>query len=391
MVMVEIVLYLQKIELMNNPFVTTGYAGEEYFCDRVEETRELRSLLVNENNVAIISPRRLGKTELIYHVFDCDEFRDSYYCFLVDIYATKSLSDFVNLLGKSVLDTLKPKGRSVWEKFILTVSSIRSEISFDMNGMPSWSIGLGEIRNPAATLDEIFSYLQNADRPCIVAIDEFQQITKYEDSTVEATLRTYVQRTTNAHFIFSGSQRHLMDGMFISPSRPFYQSVTIMNLQPLALSKYTEFAVIKFRERERDLDPEVVSILYKRFDAVTSYIHRTLNVLFSRTEKGCRCGTDIIEETIDFIVKQSSDTYEYLLYQMPVKQRDVFLAIASAKEAKEVTGSSFIRKYGLVSPSSVSSAVKSLLDKDFITNDKGVYSVYDKFFLLWLDRKGYLV
>lgn len=391
MVMVEIVLYLQKIELMNNPFVTTGYAGEEYFCDRVEETRELRSLLVNENNVAIISPRRLGKTELIYHVFDCDEFRDSYYCFLVDIYATKSLSDFVNLLGKSVLDTLKPKGRSVWEKFILTVSSIRSEISFDMNGMPSWSIGLGEIRNPAATLDEIFSYLQNADRPCIVAIDEFQQITKYEDSTVEATLRTYVQRTTNAHFIFSGSQRHLMDGMFISPSRPFYQSVTIINLQPLALSKYTEFAVIKFRERERDLDPEVVSILYKRFDAVTSYIHRTLNVLFSRTEKGCRCGTDIIEETIDFIVKQSSDTYESLLYQMPVKQRDVFLAIASAKEAKEVTGSSFIRKYGLVSPSSVSSAVKSLLDKDFITNDKGVYSVYDKFFLLWLDRKGYLV
>ena len=389
--MVEIVLYLQKIELMNNPFITTGYAGEEYFCDRVEETRELRSLLVNENNVAIISPRRLGKTELIYHVFDCDEFRDSYYCFLVDIYATKSLSDFVNLLGKSVLDTLKPKGRSVWEKFILTVSSIRSEISFDMNGVPSWSIGLGEIRNPAATLDEIFSYLQNADRPCIVAIDEFQQITKYEDSTVEATLRTYVQRTTNAHFIFSGSQRHLMDGMFISPSRPFYQSVTIINLQPLALSKYTEFAVIKFRERERDLDTEVVSILYKRFDAVTSYIHRTLNVLFSRTEKGCRCGTDIIEETIDFIVKQSSDTYESLLYQMPVKQRDVFLAIASAKEAKEVTGSSFIRKYGLVSPSSVSSAVKSLLDKDFITNDKGVYSVYDKFFLLWLDRKGYLV
>lgn len=389
--MMEIVLYLQKIEIMNNPFVTTGYAGEEYFCDRVEETRDLRSLLVNENNVALISPRRLGKTELIYHVFDCGEFRDSYYCFLVDIYATRSLSDFVNLLGKSVLDTLKPKGKSVWEKFILTVSSIRSEISFDMNGMPSWSIGLGEIRNPAATLDEIFSYLQNADRPCIVAIDEFQQVTKYEDSTVEATIRTYVQRTTNAHFIFSGSQRHLMDGMFTSPSRPFYQSVTIMNLQPLALSKYTEFAVNKFRERERDLDPEVVSILYTRFEAVTSYIHRALNVLFSRTEKGCRCGTDIIDEAIDFIVKQSSDTYESLLYQMPVKQRDVFLAIASAKKAKEVTGSSFIRKYGLVSPSSVSSAVKSLLDKDFITNDKGVYSVYDKFFLLWLDRKGYLV
>ena len=66
---------------MRNPFVTNGYAGAEYFCDRVEETGDLRSLLTNEHNVALISPRRLGKTELISHVFDCEEFKESYYCF----------------------------------------------------------------------------------------------------------------------------------------------------------------------------------------------------------------------------------------------------------------------------------------------------------------------
>ena len=205
---------------MRNPFVTNGYAGADYFCDRVTETADLRSLLGNENNLALISPRRLGKTELINHVFDCDEFRNDYYCFLVDVYASKSLSDFVNLLGKAVLDTLKPKGKAVWEVFLSAVNSLRAEISFDINGQPSWSVGLGEIRNPAATLDEIFTYLQNADKPCIVAIDEFQQIAKYPESTVEATIRTYVQKTTNAHFIFSGSQRHLMNGIFTSPSRP---------------------------------------------------------------------------------------------------------------------------------------------------------------------------
>ena len=48
---------------MKNPFVTNGYAGAEYFCDRVKETATLRDLLVNENNVALISPRRLGKTD----------------------------------------------------------------------------------------------------------------------------------------------------------------------------------------------------------------------------------------------------------------------------------------------------------------------------------------
>lgn len=373
---------------MRNPFVTSGYASAEYFCDRVTETADLRTLLRNENNIALISPRRIGKTELINHVFDCDEFRNDYHCFLIDIYASKSLNDLVNLLGKAMLDALKPKGKAVWEKFLSAVSSLRPEISFDINGQPVWSVGLGEINNPAVTLDEIFTYLQNADKPCIVAIDEFQQITKYPEPTVEATIRTYVQRTTNAHFIFSGSQRHVMNGMFTSPSRPFYQSVTVINLQPLSPDKYTEFAVEKFRQNGKSLDPAVVKTIYNRFDGVTSYIHRVLNILYSKTEEGGRCYAGMIEEAIDFLVRMSSDSYESLLYQMPIKQRNLLLAIASEGKASSITGGKFIKKYSLLSASSVSAALKGLLDKDFLTEDKGVYSLYDKFFVIWLEKKG---
>ena len=147
---------------MKNPFVTNGYAGAEYFCDRVRETTLLRDLLVNENNVALISPRRLGKTDLIWHVFADERIRRTHYCFVVDIYATKNLSDFVNMLGKAVMDELRPRGKSAWENFIAMVSSLRSEISFDINGSPTWSVGLGAINNPAVTLDEIFTYLNQA-------------------------------------------------------------------------------------------------------------------------------------------------------------------------------------------------------------------------------------
>lgn len=261
-------------------------------------------------------------------------------------------------------------------------------ITFDINGQPTWSVGLGEIRNPAVTLDEIFTYLQNVDKLCIVAIDEFQQITKYPESTVEATIRTYVQRTTNAHFIFSGSHRHLMNGMFTSPSRPFYQSVTIINLKPIPLNRYTEFAVEKFEQGGKIFDSDVLAILYDRFDGVTSYIHRVLNILFSKTGAGEKCVPDMIDEALDFIVRMSSDSYESLLYQLPVKQRILFLAIASEGRASQITGGKFIKKYSLLSPSSVSSALNGLLEKDFVTEDKGSYSIYDKFFVLWLEKKG---
>lgn len=373
---------------MKNPFVTNGYAGAEYFCDRIEESKIIGNLLCNENNVALISPRRLGKTDLIWHIFNNETFQRDYYCFVVDIYATKSLNDFVNMFGKAVIDTLRPKGKKVWEKFISMVSSLRSEISFDMNGMPVWSVGLGTINNPAVTLNEIFSYLDNADKPCIVAIDEFQQIVRYEDETIEAIIRTYVQRCTNAHFIFSGSQRHLMNEMFTSPARPFYQSVTIINLQPLALDVYTDFCVSKFEQAGKCIERDVVRILYERFDAVTSYMHRILNVLFSKTNKGEICNVIMVDEAIDLIIRLSFDTYESLFYQMPEKQRMLFLAIAREGRVKEITGGTFVRKHKLISSSSVNSALKGLLEKDFVTMDKNMYYVYDHFFVLWLKFKG---
>lgn len=373
---------------MKNPFVTNGYAGAEYFCDRIEESKIIGDLLCNENNVALISPRRLGKTDLIWHIFNNETFQRDYYCFVVDIYATKSLNDFVNMFGKAVIDTLRPQGKKVWKKFISMVSSLRSEISFDMNGMPVWSVGLGTINNPAVTLNEIFSYLDNADKPCIVAIDEFQQIVRYEDETIEAIIRTYVQRCTNVHFIFSGSQRHLMNEMFTSPARPFYQSVAIINLQPLALDVYTDFCVSKFEQAGKCIERDVVRILYERFDAVTSYMHRILNVLFSKTNKGEICNAIMVDEAIDLIIRLSFDTYESLFYQMPEKQRMLFLAIAREGKVKEITGGTFVRKHKLISSSSVNSALKGLLEKDFVTMDKNMYCVYDHFFVLWLKFKG---
>ena len=132
----------------------------------------------------------------------------------------------------------------------------------------------------------------------------------------------------------------------------------------------------------------MVSELYTRFEAVTSYMHRVLNVLFFKTQAGETCTVEEVDHAIEYILRLSSDTYESLLYQMPEKQRTVFIAIAMEGKAREVNGAAFLKKYKLPSASSVSSALKGLLDKDFITVDKGVYMACDQFFVLWLKYKG---
>ena len=51
-----------------NPFLTAGYVGPDYFCDRKQEAEELIRNLDNDRNTTLISPRRYGKTGLIQQV-----------------------------------------------------------------------------------------------------------------------------------------------------------------------------------------------------------------------------------------------------------------------------------------------------------------------------------
>lgn len=373
---------------MRNPFVTKGYAGPEYFCDRQKETKDLVQLLTNENNMALISPRRLGKTDLIHHCFNQPEIKEHYYTFIIDIYATSSLSDFVVVFGKSILEELKPKGRKIWERFVSTIKSFQQEISFDINGNPVWGLGLGDVVNPATTLDEIFMYLNSADKPCIVAIDEFQKITEYPDGkNIEAALRTHIQRCPNATFLFSGSKRHLMSEIFSSPSRPFYQSVITMGLTPISIEKYEEFAIQQFRRNSKEIKEDVVEEVYHRFGGITQCLQRVMNVLFLFTDKGQSCEIGMVDEAINYLLNMLSDNFETQLSQLPERQRNVFRAIALEGSAKGVLSSAFIQKYHLQSSSSVSSALKALLEKDLVTQENGIYSVYDQFFALWMLKK----
>lgn len=369
---------------VDNPFVTTGYMGAEYFCDREKETQDITRYLTNGNNVALISPRRYGKSDLLRHCFSQKTIADNYYTFIVDIYSTKTVAEMVGKLGSAILETLKPKGKKTWEKFLTILSSVRSGISFDMNGQPSWTMSVGDIHSPTVTLDEIFDYLQNADRPCLVVIDEFQQITKYGDPNIEAEIRTHVQYCSNAHFVFSGSRRQLMGAIFTSPARPFYQSVTLYHLDRLPLDRYSEFCIAHFKKRGKKLDAAVVSSLYNQFDGVTYYMQRVMNELFSQTAIGAQCVETDVSKAVNEIIAISSPIYEDLMYQLPEKQSRVLIAVAKDGYAENVTSGGFTKRHGLASPNSVKSAIPALIDKGLLTQDKGVYKVYDLFFAIWL-------
>lgn len=370
-----------------NPFIVTGKIEPEYFCDRVTESARFVKSITNGNNLVIISPRRMGKTGLIQFCYDKPEITDKYYTFFIDILHTSSLREFTYLLGREIYETLLPRSRKMASLFIQTIKSISGKFGFDpITGMPTFNVELGDIDQPEYTLDEIFQYLANADKPCIVAIDEFQQIAKYPEKNIEAQLRTHIQKLSNCNFIFAGSERHMMQEMFTSAARPFYHSADMLELKAIAPEIYIPFIVGHFEKRNRRIAPDDVERVYNLFKGHTYYVQKTFNEAFADTPESEECTLETIQAAIDNMIASNDTIFREILSNIPEKQKELLYAIAKEGEAERITSAAFIKRHSLTSASSVQSAMKKLLEKDIITEINKVFSVTDRLFAMWMNR-----
>jgi AAA+ ATPase superfamily predicted ATPase len=370
---------------MKNPFLLKGYISEEYFCDRKKETENLTRFITNDNNVVLVSPRRMGKTGLIEHCFRQEEISNNYYTFFVDIYATRNLQEFVYKLGKEIFERLKPRGKRFVDNFFAVISSLRPAFKLDeTTGTPVFDIGIGEIRSAEITLEEIFKYLNTSDKPCIVAIDEFQQIAKYPEKNIEAILRTHVQKTTKTTFIFSGSQRHILHNMFFSASQPFYQSAVLQALDAIEKNEYVDFADKHFRRTRKNVDISFIERSYDLFEGHTFYVQAIMNQLFSELDEYEDCTDKMFAEAVRNRIFSYETLFSEILNLLPERQKEILYAVAKEGKAQNITSGEFVKKHFLHSTASTQTAARQLIEKEIFTRSGNVYSVYDRFFGLWL-------
>lgn len=365
-----------------NPFVTSGYVSPEYFCDRQKETEQLLRDIQGRCHTVIISPRRMGKTGLIQHCFHQDVIREQFYNIFIDIYATLCLDDFIYVFGNELIKQLRNK--KALDSFLRIVKSLRLDVKIDERGFLTASFGVGDIQDANKTLDELFAYISNADKPCVVAIDEFQQISRYPEKNVEALLRTYIQHCNNATFLFAGSQRHLLQNMFASASKPFYHSANLLSLKPIDKMAYTLFVREKFSQAGKNISDEQIAKVYDLFEGHTWYLQSVFYLLYYMSQPDCT--EELIDQAIERRIMDNEDIYASLLYGLPEKQQRLLKAIAVEGKASQMQSAAFVKKYNLSSASSVQSAANKLLDKDLITQELNYYAVNDRFFGMWLSR-----
>ena len=370
----------------NNPFLISGYYSPEFFCDREQETRTILDALHNGRNVTLTAPRRMGKTGLIRQVFyRLKEQQPDIVTFYLDIYSTQSLGDFVRLFAGTVLGQLDSAPQKALSRISRFVRSCRPVFTFDeLTGGPKVTIDVAPAEEEN-TLKEIFEYLGSSDKRCYVAIDEFQQIAEYQETGVEALLRSHIQFLPNVNFIFAGSRQHLMQEMFTSSKRPFYQSTQLLTIGAIQQDEYAGFATGHFAAHGVKLPQEVFNTIYEKYEGHTWYVQCLLNRLYGYDR-------DVDMELVSYATEQILAEYSYIYADLlkAYSSGQVRLLKAIAKEGcvKEVLAGDFISTYGLRAASSVSAAMKKLLENELVYQTADGYIIYDRFMGEWLRRQG---
>lgn len=377
-----------------NPFFTGASIPDAYFCDREQETSQLISLVENGKNVVLMSQRRIGKSSLINHVCNQSAIKERFNTLYVDLYGTRNYNDFVVAFQTKLLAApfaVNAKIRKDFDALVKgmyfsfgSVNAVSGTVEFPR-------IGATPAQQPKLSLESMFGFLEKTKKPTLVVFDEFQQIESYPER-MAAVLRSYIQQTNNARFIFSGSSKHMLNFMFHNSNQPFYKSSMPLNLDILQYDKYLDFAKRCFAEYDKSIDDDAVKFIYELFCGETAHIQDVMNITFSNLHKGENAGIDVVKDAVGSVLDMRDGSYRQLLNGIErEKVRNTLFCIAAMGVAKNLTSGDVMASFRLDNASSVQNALLALTDeRNPVVRKlaKGTYVLDDRMFEIWIAREG---
>lgn len=375
-------------EHINNPFLTRGFLKDEWFCDRATETEKLLSNVSNGVDTTLISPRKYGKTGLIFHLFhQIEKEKRPFKCIYVDLFHTSSLEDFVKALADELIKF--PQQTSFGQRVLDFIKRLRPVFSYDsLTGDPQVSFSYQLEAEKEQNLKNILEFLNSQQEPIILALDEFQQVTEYSEN-MEAILRSHIQNLHNIRFIFSGSQQAMMTEMFMSPKRPLFSQTQQVALDKIAEDQYAPFIKRLFHEGGMQIEDDVIQFIMDWTRRHTFYTQSLCNKVYSKHI--AHIDMDSAKLACSELLDENESSYIQYRELLTSPQWQMLIALAKEREVEQITSGAFLQKYNISGTTTARRTIQALIDKGLVLaipqKKQTTYMVYDVFFMHWLARE----
>jgi len=376
---------------MENPFVYGKVVRGEFFADREAESEELMADIASGQSVIIFSPRRYGKTSLILEVLDRAR-EEGLLAVYLDLFKVTSEEGFIAAYAKelaklqaggvrSVLRSLRELLPRLVPKVVLKSEKAGVEVEFEFDPRSERAPLLDDLFDAVATIGT------KSSKRAVVVFDEFQEIADWDGAgNVERQMRAHFQLHHSVSYIFMGSKRHLMQGIFQSKNRPFYRFGKHFPLGKIPRNEFAAFIQKRFEETGFQIITSAVDEILNVTEDHPYYTQLLCHILWDRTREVRTVTADDVSSALQEVFLREAHAFHDLWDMLPLKVRQLLVALAKEENPQvvQVYSSDFLQKHNLGSASSVQRAVSRLMVEEILEKLTGGYQFTDIFFKRWI-------
>ena len=371
----------------NKPFVFGVPTSGDNFTDRAKETERLVQNFRYGVNTVLISPRRWGKTSLVQKACSIAQ-SDKLKIVYLDIFSCRSERDFYDAFASAVLKQTSSKIEEWLENAKQLLSRISPRVTIGADPMTDFSISL-ETTPKNNDIDEILQLPEKIalKKGCniVVCIDEFQQISEFEDSkTFQKRLRTVWQLQKSVSYCLFGSKKHLMNELFEKKSLPFYKFGDAIYLNKIGTEDWIEYIYERFESTNKHIPRELAERICNMVDNHSSYVQQLAWLVWVHTD--ITATEQALETAFQDIIDQNTTLFEKQTESLTSYQMSYLKAILDGVH-HSFTTKEVLQKYQLGSSANVSVIKSSLLKKELIETDHGKVIIPDPIMKVWLKNK----
>lgn len=374
---------------MKNPFKYGSRVSGGAFFDREKIMRDMLGVIDGGNNIVLYGPRRYGKSSLVGEVMLRLRAK-GWVCTEINMMDVASLEDFVSQYARALYREVSP----ALERFAMLPDSFRRispKIGIDDDGKPELKFEISSRKIGVAALRDVFELpakICPAGRTLIV-LDEFQEVESLGlGAQFERTMRSIIQNQADIAYVFLGSKTHMLERMFSSPSRPFYNSAQKFVLPRPPADESRRFVVERFKSvgmtMPDHLAVKVVSLAGNvpyYVQAISSWVYNAVAGGKSRT-----VGAADVEEAFQSLYATETILLENIFVSRPESQR--LLMRALAKEPVARFSEVYRDRHSLPSTSTVNTALKRLVKESVVEMQDGTYVLSDPLLAYHLASSG---
>ena len=365
-----------------NPFRFNQIVSKEYFCKR-EELEFVGDLVSTGQNVALIGPRRTGKTSLALEV--CRKAKRK--IIHADMMRVPSYADVIKRLIEAAMRDSK-SGKV--ESFIKSLAHLRPTFTIDpVSGGTQWTVSPANKSTPQNVIDALRIIKARCEATdAVLFIDEFQDLTALpQPDSLMAQIRAEVQLWSEVPIIFAGSDRDLMKALFTDPANPFYQSASVVMINNIDQSTFKRYIRRCFERTGKSIENELIDQVFMVTGEHPNSTQKLLHFLWAKTAEGAAASEPELVDALAITIRAEQDEFERSLDNLTLIQSRALIAAAKLGGERTV-GADFLELAGIRNPTSSTKALMRCVQLKMLQKDGANYRFTNPFFKEWLKRLG---